>query len=255
MTKVPNAGNGNVIDRLRRLSARLLARYPVDIVSARPIVTFTFDDFPRSALHTGGDILGRYGWRATYFASACFLGGTTHHGPMFTADDVAALLAAGHEIGCHTHDHLNAARADQKQYLADMQRNVEALKALGVPAMGSFAFPFGEAQPAHKHRAASRYTVARGIRPGINGVNSDRMLLKSVAIDGGDEGLKRALHYAAAAAEQGGWLIFFTHEVDDHPGPWGCTPGQLEAVAQAVKDAGAEVLTMGQAIARLGLKS
>lgn len=243
----------SVSTRFHSLSSRLLARRPMTIPPEPAIATFTFDDFPRSALHVGGnEILGAYGWRATYYACAGYLGKTTtHHGPMFTADDIALLLQEGHEIGCHTHDHLDASTIAAARYLEDIERNAMAMRTLGVRDMATFAYPYGSVRPAHKRAVASRFPLARGIRPGVNGPRTDGMLLRAVALDGGDEGIARAIDHAATLARQGGWLIYFGHEVAENPGPWGCTPAQLTAVANAVRASGAEVLTMGAALDRL----
>src|SRR5215469_15892880 len=47
------------------------------------VVSFTFDDFPKSALATGGAILERYRARGTYYASLKLAGAETVLGPMF----------------------------------------------------------------------------------------------------------------------------------------------------------------------------
>jgi len=70
-----------------------------------PNISFTFDDFPRSALLTGGAILSRYGVRGSYYASLGLMGKQAPTGTIFVAEDLQRLLAQGHELGCHTFDH------------------------------------------------------------------------------------------------------------------------------------------------------
>ena len=49
-------------------------------------------------------------------------------------------------------------------------------------------------------------------------------------------------------AEQGGWLVFATHDVCDKPTRFGCTPAVLEDILQAVVDSGAKVLPVHSAL-------
>src|SRR2546422_3297564 len=60
--------------RYRRSVARFLFRRPFEINSKIPFVSFTFDDFPRSALLTGGAILKHFGLTGTYYASFGLMG-------------------------------------------------------------------------------------------------------------------------------------------------------------------------------------
>src|ERR1700730_10018379 len=78
------------------------------ITTEQPIISFTFDDFPRSALFAGGAILKRFGVRGTYYASLGLIGTTGPTGQMFTFDDLNILLDQRHEIGCHTYDHCDS---------------------------------------------------------------------------------------------------------------------------------------------------
>jgi hypothetical protein len=44
-----------------------------------------------------------------------------------------------------------------------------------------------------------------------------------------------------------GWLVLATHDVDDHPTPYGCTPAFFEAVVRRVVESGATVLPVAAA--------
>jgi hypothetical protein len=48
-----------------------------------------------------------------------------------------------------------------------------------------------------------------------------------------------------------GWLIFFTHEVRDGHGRFGCTPALLRRVVRETLAAGCEVLPIDAALDRL----
>ena len=49
----------------------------------RPLISFSFDDFPRSALFTGGALLEQYGVAGTYYASLGLMGKTSPTGEIF----------------------------------------------------------------------------------------------------------------------------------------------------------------------------
>ena len=59
---------------VQRMSARRVFQRTQAIRLDRPLISFTFDDFPRSALLNGGAILKRMGLTATYFTAMGLIG-------------------------------------------------------------------------------------------------------------------------------------------------------------------------------------
>lgn len=247
---------GGAVGRLRRLSALLLARRPMPVRLVRPVVSFTFDDFPESAARVGKDALEARGWRGTYFASACYAGTENHLGRMYDVETLRRLVRDGHEIGCHTHSHVDSARTRPGDLLLEVAQNRAALSAmLGGVELSTFAFPYGEASPRAKALLADRFQALRGARAGINREDTDRALLRAVGVDGGEPGIAKALAHAAMVAEAPGWLIYYLHDVRDDPSPWGCTPAQLRRVIDAVAATGAEVLPLRAVLERLSVRA
>lgn len=237
--------------RVRRLAARFAARDPLDYRLSRSLVSFSFDDAPKSAATTGAAMLEAHGWRATYYIASGFEGGVTHLGAMHDADDLVRLAAVGHEIGCHTFTHADAAGQPADTTTEDCARNRVRLAELGVPAPRTFAFPYGEASPDAKRALRGQYAALRGVRHGVNRSGMDRALLKAVALDGEAAGLDAALDAVLDAAHRPGWLIFYGHDVRETPSRWGCTPEFLETVCDAVASCGLEVVTVANALARI----
>jgi len=62
--------------RLTPFQARRMAQYKLD----RPIVSFTFDDCPLSAIDNGVSKLDELGWKSTIYIASALLGTTNHHG-------------------------------------------------------------------------------------------------------------------------------------------------------------------------------
>jgi len=246
---LPSSG---LIGKLKRQAARRLAKAPMRIALDRPLVSFSFDDFPKSAAEAGAEILERHGWRGTYFASGGFAGGENHLGRLYEIGDLKRLHANGHEIACHTFSHIDVTQTALAEVVAEVDRNRAYLEACGFEApFETFAFPYGEASPAAKQALSERFKALRGVRPGINRDGADRALLNAVPLDGGATGLKRALAWIAEAQHRPGWLIFYGHDVRQAPGKWGCTPAFLDSVCSAVAESGAQVETLTNALKRI----
>jgi peptidoglycan/xylan/chitin deacetylase (PgdA/CDA1 family) len=120
--------------KLRRRAARLVHRRPLAAGPARPMISFTFDDAPATAVHAGAQALEARGLHGTFYVAAGLAGGEAPMGVCAGGDDYRRLAQAGHEIACHTFSHLDCGQATGPQALADVAANAEALAAWGAPA-------------------------------------------------------------------------------------------------------------------------
>ena len=236
----------------RELAARAHRR-PLALPGREPLVSFTFDDAPRTALVAGARVLERLGLRGTYYLSLGLLGSPGDSGPIGDAHDVRAVAAGGHELGCHTHDHLDAWQVPARAYLASVDRNAQHLAEL-LPGLRfeTFAYPKSGARACVKPGLASRFRACRhGGQRGNEGV-VDRDLLAACFLD---QHMRPSLtllrHLIDRNAARGGWLIFATHDVAPEPSRWGCTPAFLAAVARHAVASGARVLPVREALARV----
>jgi peptidoglycan/xylan/chitin deacetylase (PgdA/CDA1 family) len=240
--------------RVRDRFCRFVERRPYRLANARPIVSFSFDDFPRSALTVGGAILERYGVRGTFYASAGRAGGEGLHGPHFTRDDLRVALAAGHEVACHTYNHVNVALLAEGEILDELARNQQAVASiLGEYRMVNFAYPYGRVSPSAKRCVGARFLTCRGVVSGINRGMVDLALLKAHALSSHPPSLAAATRLIGDNARRGGWLILFTHEIAGSPSPYGCTPGDFERVVSLATASGAQVMPVRVALEHVGL--
>lgn len=238
--------------KLNRMQARLGARRMAPVRLARGIVSISFDDFPKSAVTRGAALLEAAGGRGTFYAATGFAGRRNHHGVLFGAEDLARLHARGHEIGAHTHHHLDCRRADAADVEDTVTRNLAALRALGHSApVRSFAFPYGEASPQAKHRLEPRFTSLRGVHPGVAIRSVDLNLLPAIGFGPEESGLHAVIQGLRNAARRRGWVNIFTHDVREDPTPWGCTPDQLQRILEAAQALDLEILPVGETVARL----
>lgn len=219
---------------------------------AAPIASFTFDDFPRSAWTVGGPIMAAAGVRGSYYVSGGFEGQTRDGIEHFRRDDLAALHEAGHEVGCHTFDHLRLTTASRADADATIARNAAFVReTLGDVAMTSFAYPYGDVTIPTKRYIGTKFPIARGIWDKVNTGRADMNQLRSVGMERKSfDRIDFDAHIAETVANKG-WLIFYSHDVDEDPTAYGCRPGQLEDMIARVKAAGIEILPVKDAAARI----
>lgn len=239
------------MDRMNRAAAR---RLPVKWVRSRldaPVASISFDDFPRSAWTAGGPILARHGALATYYAAGDFCGRTVDGIGYYDGEDLKALRAAGHEIGCHSYSHEHGPLLSSRLLKDDFARNEAFLTdMLGDHRSGSFAYPYGDVSPRTKTLAARTFPVARGIRAGVNQGMIDLAELKAVPLEARSwtaADVERLIDEAVAAK---GWIVFFSHDVAEDPTPYGCTPAMLDHALERLGAAGIEIMPVKSALAR-----
>lgn len=222
-----------------------------EVAPDRPVVTFTFDDFPKSALN-GAGIIERHGGRAGFYACTSLMAQRSPvMGEMFDANTLAELRARGHEIGAHTHTHLDCARSRLEKVERDIGENLVALSEAGHgETVSAFAFPYGETSYSAKRWVGEVFATGRGILPGINIGETDRSQLRAVELGSSAMHRRRALAALKQCLEQNAWLFFFTHDVSASPTSYGAPSALVEELAQRAVEGGAVLAapTLGAAL-------
>jgi peptidoglycan/xylan/chitin deacetylase (PgdA/CDA1 family) len=235
------------LGKLRRAVLCSVARRNATIPCDSPVVTFSFDDFPRTALTVGGAILKQAGVCGTYYASLGLMNSVNELGPHFDRNDLDSLLQAGHELGNHTFSHVSARSTGLVVYRDEVSRGHRALVDLLGPAVSSnFSYPFGDLTAGVKKSVSLQTQSSRGIFGGLNGPVVDLNLLAANSLYGGMEQLAAAQALLDQNAKFKSWLIFYAHDVQPNPSPWGCTPALFEQVVRAALDSGARIATVAQ---------
>src|SRR6266436_8459732 len=149
--------------RYIRGSAHLFYRRPFVISSQVSFISFTFDDFPRSALLSGGEILRTFGLTGTYYASLGLMGKRAPTGTMFLQKDLNALLEQGHELGCHTFGHCHAWETKPHAFEKSIIENQRALEKL-CPGFSfrTFSYPISPPRAWTKQKVAGYFACCRG---------------------------------------------------------------------------------------------
>jgi len=240
---------------LRRAALCAVARRDAEIRCDLPLVSFSFDDFPRTALTVGGKILKDAGIRGTYYTAAGLMDCVNALGPQFRRDDLHDLLQEGHELGSHTFSHVSASVTGLADYCREVLRGYRTLtESLGLNASRNFSYPFGEVTFRVKKYVASNTQSCRGIFGGLNGPVVDLNLLYANSLYGGIEQLTPAKALLDENARRKSWLIFYTHDVQPNPSPYGCTPALLEQIVRAAVRSGARIATIAEVTSLMAVR-
>jgi peptidoglycan/xylan/chitin deacetylase (PgdA/CDA1 family) len=232
-----------------RRAADVLFRRPLKMQNAGPLISFTFDDFPRSALHTGGAILQKYGLRGTYYASLGLTDSVAPVGTIFSREDLSTLLAHDHELGCHTYSHChawNTAPAVFQRSLADNERQLGAWYP--QVKFRTMSYPISGPRPRTKRRMSRSFACCRGGGQSPNVGVADLNYLRAFFIEKAANDPADISRVIERNAQINGWLIFATHDVSENPTRFGCTPALFESVVRESLDSGATILPVIEAL-------
>ncbi len=238
--------------KLRRALSMTLARRPLVMQNEEPLVSFTFDDFPRSALLKGGAILGTYETRGTFFASFGMMGTVAPTGAIFSVDDLNELVRQGHELGCHTYNHCHAWDTPPVEFQASIIRNREVLeKLLPGTSFRTFSYPISCPRPQTKRQMPKYFDCCRGGGQTFNAGSLDLNFLKAFFLEQSRNDFDSIARLIKVNNREKGWLIFVTHDVSESPTEFGCTPRFFEKVVRCATHSGAKVLTVCEALDKI----
>jgi peptidoglycan/xylan/chitin deacetylase (PgdA/CDA1 family) len=236
-----------------KVSHRLARHFrvqPLRLRNKTPMVTFTFDDIPKSAATTGAEILEHHGVRGTFYVSGGLVG-TTSSPHWVTADsrDIAALHRRGHEIGCHTFSHRLTCDLDAASLTSEIEQNRRYLHSVDPSIkIENFAYPYGYGSFGRKQQLKAAFQSSRGIVPGVNIGTVDLQYLRAVPLIDRHtdcDAIERALDETHM---NNGWLIFYSHDVVEAPSPYGCSPALLSHALEAAARRKIRGLSMAEAL-------
>lgn len=215
----------------------------------RAIVSFTFDDFPRSAVSNGARLLEEYDARGTFYLTGSYCGRVVDDVPQYGAEDVAALAGTGHEIGCHTFSHPRVSTLSAAALNREIDLNA-AFLARHLPGLElrTFAYPFGDLSFAATMCLQSRFAGCRSSQPGLNSGIADLGRLRSIRLYDRVISPAEVSDLIRQAVKETAWLIFYTHDVAQTPSRFGCAPSLLEHAVKSAISAGAEIRPVDAAI-------
>jgi peptidoglycan/xylan/chitin deacetylase (PgdA/CDA1 family) len=222
---------------------------PFRLRNETPMVSFTFDDIPKSAATTGADILEHHGVRGTFYVSGGLVGMTSPHWDAVDVPDIVALHSRGHEIGCHTFSHSRTCDLDAAALTAETEQNRRYLLSVDPSIkIENFAYPYGYGSFWRKRQLKAAFQSCRSIVPGVNSGTVDLQFLRAMPLI--DLHIDRDAIESALDETQinNGWLIFYGHDVAEAPSPYGCSPALLNQALEAASRRKIRGLNMAEAL-------
>ncbi|ABD86245.1 polysaccharide deacetylase family protein [Rhodopseudomonas palustris] len=239
--------------RINNRLARLVGTTPFRLLNQKPMVSFTFDDVPKTAVTVGAEILKEYSSLGTFYVAGSLLDSPS---PLWTAasgDDIVALHRDGHEIGCHTFSHRQTCDLDAAAMAAEIERNGRFLRSLDdTIRIENFAYPFGVAAVLRKSQLGTMFRSSRGIFPGVNSGKVDLQFLYAIPLISGQIDCDAIDRTYDEALRCNGWVVFYGHDVAASPSPYGCSPQLLRHALEAASRRNIQALTMSQALSSAG---
>lgn len=240
-----------------RVSHRLamhLSAHSVRAENEQPIVSFTFDDVPRSAATTGAAILDEFEAHGTFYIAGSLIAARSTLWDHVSPAEIVALHRRGHEIGCHTFSHKKAFELDTARLTLEIKRNLQHLQTVEPDiCLENFAYPYGVGAYPLKRTLMGHFSSSRSIMPGINSGRIDLQFLRAnplVDAYTDRDGIERLMDQAKAV---NGWLIFYSHDVAAEPSEFGCSPRLLEYALQAARRRQMRVANIFDALRELGV--
>lgn len=220
-----------------------------------PLVSFTFDDVPDTALTHGATILEKYDARGTFYIAGGLASRVEPDRTLISAEGCAELYRRGHEIGCHTYSHQRI-RSYGRDLAADLDESARFLQEAGIgrPAT-NFAFPYNAAWPLARRTLAARFETCRAAGETVNRGDVDPLMLQSVEIRQPEQHSLGLTSWIDDVATNPGWLVFFTHDIAEKPTPYGCTPATFEHLVRHATEKGCRIVTVDAALRELGWKA
>ena len=214
------------------------------------VVSFTFDDVPRSAFDLASAALEDMEARGTFYVALSMMEGLSEKAGAFAYDDLEHCLSKGHELGCHTFSHLHFHRThDIALIRQDMESNQRSLEQNGINVkLRDFSYPYGEQSMLARKAVSERYRTARGIEEGINRGSIDLYNLKSVKLYQSENPLEKIFRIMENLKRHGGWLVFYTHDIQDSYSIFGCSEDYFKSVLQKCRELNLTIKTVGRTV-------
>ncbi|MFZ3074351.1 MAG: polysaccharide deacetylase family protein [Minisyncoccales bacterium] len=219
---------------------------------SRGMVSITFDDGFANVYNNALPILDQYGFKTTQYIVSGAIGSQTKLDlPTMTRSQIAAMCAAGHEIGSHTVTHPRLTSLNAKKLNSELSSSKNALNAICAP-VSSLAIPYGDYNDNVINAAKKYYGSVRTSDGGENtliGFDPHRIktqyVMDTTTIDEIETWLARA-------AANKSWLVLLYHNVGSEYN-YGYTAAveDFDRQMAAVAASGLPVLTVGQALAEI----
>lgn len=178
--------------------------------TSRGCVALTFDDGYVDTLTIAAPLLKQYGFQATCYVVSSAVGTYNRwdaeylreRKPLMSREQLDQWLAAGMEVGSHSHSHQRLQELPQDVARYEIAESRTELRRMFGVAIEHFAYPFGcfTADIVESVRHAG-YTSAMTVLPGAARASDDRLRLPRILVNG-ERGLWKFLLQVATPYER-----------------------------------------------------
>jgi peptidoglycan/xylan/chitin deacetylase (PgdA/CDA1 family) len=238
----------NIYFKIKRKIASILIKKKICSNLVQPFVSFTFDDVHKSALTTGADILNKYDYCGTYYIAIGIMESQNLIATNIETKYLNELINKGNELGCHTYNHISFYKTSKEGVILDLNKNQEKMNKL-IPGykFKNFSYPYGEITYDSLKIVRDRFSSARSTNSGINQGRVNLINLKSVELNEYTP-LESIYALIEKTIKLNGWLILNTHDIEQTPSKWGCSPTYYETVVKYCHEKKIAVKTISEVI-------
>lgn len=200
-----------------------------------PTVSFTFDDVPSSSLN-GAKILFDEGISATFYICFDKLESPLWDETFVNLKEVQTLIDLGHEIACHTSNHIDLFDYKRNDFINSINRNKLLAKKIGL-SLNNFSYPKGRIKWDMKKKINNKFDTARSTKPGINTGRIDKGALLACPLYSNPSNKNiNKIKENIDSMNPGDWLIIYTHDVKENPTRFGCSQENLTSLIHHIKE-------------------
>jgi len=242
----------NLINTGRKTISKNFYKSVRTISSESKIVSFTFDDVPKSTFENAVPILNKYKLSGTFYIALSLMEGVSEK-KLYTRENLLECIESGHELACHSFGHIHFFQTSDTGFIKeDLKKNKDTLESLDLNAsFENFSYPYGEQTVISKRVVSRIFKSCRGTDNGINSGKVDLNSLKGIKLYENRNSKEKIDLLLKEFDRSGGWLIFYTHDVQEHFTSVGCSPEYLEYVINRCHESGFEIKSIKQVISSL----
>jgi peptidoglycan/xylan/chitin deacetylase (PgdA/CDA1 family) len=233
----------------RKIVSRNFYKSVREIGNERKIVSFTFDDVPESTFENAVPVLNKYKLNGTFYVALSLMEGISGK-DLFRVENLRKCIEDGHELACHSYNHIHFFETKNSGLIReDLKKNKDCLKGLSLnTTFENFSYPYGEQTITSKKVVSGIYKSSRGTDHGINTGKVDLNNLRAVKLYEKRTTKENLDNLLKQFDRTGGWLVFYTHDVQKNFTAGGCSEKYLEHVVKKCMELGFEVKSVKQAI-------
>lgn len=207
-----------------------------------------FDDALESVYTTGFPIFTAQGEKFTIAVIGNLIGGASN----CSAAELQEMAAAGHDMQCHTHTHINLASSTSGAITANLDANDAAFTAAGITPPIHISYPYG-----YYNKTAIDAMVGRRVSGRITTMqmadfipiykDTDKFQLSSIYVDNLDDAGLTALNLWLDDAKAKRYaIIVFAHGVTEAGSSMAISINKLNQIIDSAQAKGLDIITRSQ---------